>query len=426
MAQKHKPKRGSRGYWPRKRIQSLRPHFNAWPEVGTDKAPRLQGFAGYKAGMTHAVIRCLNKNSPKADQEVQAPVTVLEVPPMRVAAVRFYAGSSYGLKTMTEVWADKLEKNLGRLMPVDEGKFGKAEEHKGAGGRGPGAGHDGTKGHGGEAAKGQAMEGAKEGGRAEAGKAEAGDEGKGDKGKKKGEKGDKADKGEKGEMADKGGKGDKGEKGAKGGQKIPGVELSAVEEVRVLVHTLPHLMTGIPKKVPDMMEIRIGGGTVQQRADYATSLLGREIKIGEFAEEGLVVDVAGVTKGHGFSGTIKKWHPKLLTHKNSKHRRMIGTLGPHFPSYVQRTVPQSGQFGLHQRTEFNKRILKIGDKGEDVTPAGGFMGYGNVRNGYVLVAGSVPGAAKRLIKLRDAVRNLGPVVEKAEVLYVSKESKQGS
>jgi large subunit ribosomal protein L3 len=105
---------------------------------------------------------------------------------------------------------------------------------------------------------------------------------------------------------------------------------------------------------------------------------------------------------------------------------MIGTLGPHNPSYVQRTVPQAGQFGLHQRTEFNKRILKMGDKGEDVTPAGGFLGYGTVRNGYVLIAGSVPGAAKRLIKLRDAVRFQGQTVEKTEVLYISKESKQGS
>ena len=411
MAQKSHPKRGSRGYWPRKRIQSLRPHFNAWPEVGTDKAPRLQGFAGYKAGMTHAVVRDPNKNSTTADQEIQAPVTVLEVPPMRVAAIRFYEGSSYGLKTLTELWADKLEKNLGRLLTVDEGKFGKAEEYKGAGGRVPGAGHAGATGHGGEGGK--AMEGAHEGA-----KAEAGGEGKGEKGKKKGEKGDKGD---------KEGKGDKhGEGPSKAGGKIPGLDMSAVEEVRVLVHTLPHLITGVPKKVPDMMEIRIGGGNVQQRTDYALSLLGKEIKVSEFAEEGMIVDVAGVTKGHGFAGTIKKWHPKLLTHKNSKHRRMIGTLGPHFPSYVQRTVPQAGQFGLHQRTEFNKRILKMGDKGEDVTPAGGFMGYGAVRNGYVLIAGSVPGAAKRLIKLRDAVRHQGPAVEKTEVLYVSKESKQGS
>ena len=395
MAQKSHPKRGSRGYWPRKRIQSLRPHFNAWPEVGADRAPRLQGFAGYKAGMTHAVVRDSNKNSTTADQEIQAPVTVLEVPPMRVAAVRFYEGSSYGLKAMTEVWAEKLDKNVGRLLTVSEDMFGKAEE----GGRAE---------------------------RGEKGGAEKG--GKGEKAERMEKAPEKAVEGKEGKK----GKGDKGER--KHGEALPPevagkmakVDKSAVEEVRVLVHTLPHLMTGVPKKVPDMMEIRIGGGNIQQRTDYALSLLGREIKISEFAEEGMIVDVAGVTKGYGFSGTIKKWHPKLLTHKNSKHRRMIGTLGPHNPSYVQRTVPQAGQHGLHQRTEFNKRILKMGDKGEDVTPAGGFLGYGTVRNGYVLIAGSVPGTAKRLIKLRDAVRFQGPVVEKTEVLYISKESKQGS
>ena len=396
MAQKSHPKRGSRGYWPRKRIQSLRPHFNAWPEVGADKGPRLQGFAGYKAGMTHAVVRDSNKNSTTADQEIQAPVTVLEVPPMRVAAIRFYEGSSYGLKTMTEVWADKLDKHVGRLLTLSSDKFGKPIEDK-----------EGTGGRGGEGEEGK---GGKE--------ATGGTEGKGDKG----------DKGKEGKK----GKGDKGEKRHEDAlpkqiaEKMAKLDKSAVEEVRVLVHTLPHMMTGVPKKVPDMMEIRIGGGNIQQRTDYALSLLGKEIMISEFAEEGMIVDVAGVTKGHGFSGTIKKWHPKLLTHKNSKHRRMIGTLGPHNPSYVQRTVPQAGQFGLHQRTEFNKRILKMGDKGEDVTPAGGFLGYGTVRNGYVLIAGSVPGAAKRLIKLRDAVRFQGQTVEKTEVLYISKESKQGS
>ena len=76
---------------------------------------------------------------------------------------------------------------------------------------------------------------------------------------------------------------------------------------------------------------------------------------------------------------------KALTHKNSKHRRMIGNLGPKRPGYVRPTVPQSGQMGYHQRTEFNKRVLKIGEEEEEVTPKGGFLNYGNVRNGYILI-----------------------------------------
>jgi ribosomal protein L3 len=401
MAQKHKPKRGSRGFWPRKRIQSHRAHFNAWPERAVSSPPRLQGFAGYKAGMTHAIVRDSNKNSPTADQEIQAPVTVLEVPPMRAVAVRFYVGSAYGLKAQTEIWSDRLEKNLERLLTIETE---------------PAKGEKGKKGEKGETGK----------------TGETGETGEGQKGRKA--VGDEMEKPPRGAESEKAPKGDGKKKGGKHDEslskeiqdKFHGLNKAIIEDVRLLVHTQPHLITGVPKKVPDLMEVRIGGGTIDQRIEYAKGLLGKELKVELFAEDGLMVDVAAVTKGHGFAGTIKKWHPKLLTHKNSKHRRMIGTLGPHFPSYVQRTVPQSGQFGLHQRTEFNKRILKIGDKGEDVTPAGGFMGYGIVRNGWVLIQGSVPGPSKRLIKLRDAMRNLGPTTEKTEVLYISKESKQGA
>ena len=60
--------------------------------------------------------------------------------------------------------------------------------------------------------------------------------------------------------------------------------------------------------------------------------------------------------------------PKLLSHKNSKHRRMIGTQGSWHPNWVQSTVPNDGQRGFHQRTEYNKRILKIAP--DDVNSSG--------------------------------------------------------
>lgn len=364
MAQKSHPKRGSRGYWPRKRIPDLTPRFSSWPELGPERTPRLQGFAGYKAGMTHAIMRNLNKESVTADQEIQASVTVLEVPPMRVAGVRFYSGGPYGLRCLTEIWANRLDRDLERLLTI------RSEPHQ------DGAGREAR---------------AEKGGGKRPRRAGGEDEGAG-------------------EVA----------------SRFETLDLSAIEEVRLLVHTQPQLITGIPKKVPDIMEVRVGGGTIEQRVEFAKSLLGKEVGVDQFAEEGMVVDVAGITKGKGFSGTIKKWHPKLLSHKNSKHRRLIGTLGPHFPSYVQRTVPQAGQMGLHQRTEFNKRILRIGEKGEEVNPAGGFLKYGLVRNRYILIQGSVPGGVKRLVKLRDAIRPAGPATGKVEVLYISKESKQGS
>ena len=45
--------------------------------------------------------------------------------------------------------------------------------------------------------------------------------------------------------------------------------------------------------------------------------------------------------------------------------------------------------GFQQRTEFNKRILKIGENGAEITPAGGFLNYGVIRSAYVVIKGSV-------------------------------------
>jgi len=84
-----------------------------------------------------------------------------------------------------------------------------------------------------------------------------------------------------------------------------------------------------------------------------------------------------------------------------------------------------GQMGYHQRTEFNKRILKIGADGTDITPEGGFINYGLVRGDYVLIKGSVPGPSKRLIRLRDPIRAKKADLGEPNILYISRESKQG-
>jgi large subunit ribosomal protein L3 len=139
-----------------------------------------------------------------------------------------------------------------------------------------------------------------------------------------------------------------------------------------------------------------------------------------------MLDILAITKGKGFQGHIQRWGVKLLTHKNSKHRRMIGTAGSWHPNWIQATVPQAGQMGYHQRTEYNKRVLKIGENGDEITPSGGFPHYGIVRNSYVLIHGSIPGPTKRLISMRDAIRyKRGVKVEKPEISYISNTSKQG-
>jgi large subunit ribosomal protein L3 len=112
-----------------------------------------------------------------------------------------------------------------------------------------------------------------------------------------------------------------------------------------------------------------------------------------------------VTKGKGFQGPVKRWGVKILPRKSDEGRRQVGTLGPWSPPRVMWTVPAAGQMGYHQRTDFNKRILKLGNDGKDITPPGGFLRYGPVKGDFVVVAGSVPGPTKRLIQLRRAVRS---------------------
>jgi len=165
---------------------------------------------------------------------------------------------------------------------------------------------------------------------------------------------------------------------------------------------------------------------MQERLEYAKGTLGKAVSFKDFTKEGEMVDVVSVTKGRGWQGVTKRWGTKLLMHKNSKHRRLIGTLGTKRPNYVRPTVPQGGQRGYHQRTELNKRVLKIGDKGEEITPKGGFLHYGAVRNNYVVLHGTVPGPSKRLVRMREPVRqHFLKLSEPPQVTFVSLESKQG-
>ena len=82
--------------------------------------------------------------------------------------------------------------------------------------------------------------------------------------------------------------------------------------------------------------------------------------------------------------------------------------------------------GYHQRIEFNKRILKIGKDGKEVTPRGGYIRYGVVKNPYVLIEGSIPGPEKRVIRLRTPARPPREIAEQPPTItHISLESPQG-
>ncbi len=250
-------------------------------------------------------------------------------------------------------------------------------------------------------------------------------------------------------------------------------ELDRVERVRLLALTQPHL-TGIGKKKPDLVEIEIGGSKIDEKFEFAVSLLGREIHmpsddllyelLGERLREaeearrrkgrggdevrrmvekakgdrvylgvfspGFLVDVVGVTKGKGFQGVIKRFGVKEMPrwHKHRKGSRKVGSAGPATPG-TMRFIPRAGQLGFHRRVEYNKRIIMMGvnlsfidpELGvvPNINPKSGFKHYGVVRNDYLAVLGSVMGPPKRMLMLRYPIRPGDQVLElKHEVLYV--------
>jgi large subunit ribosomal protein L3 len=200
--------------------------------------------------------------------------------------------------------------------------------------------------------------------------------------------------------------------------------LDKIAEFRLLAATQPKL-AGVPKKKPEIMEIKVDGGSIQEQFEYAKSLLGKTVSITDVFKEGQFVDVISVTKGKGWQGPVKRWGIKILPRKSRKTKRGVAAIGPWKPPRVLYTVPRAGQMGYHQRTEYNKRILKIGIDGKEVSPKGGFLRYGPVRGTYVILDGSLPGPAKRLVRLRYPARPPKKAPEAPpKITYISLESPQ--
>jgi large subunit ribosomal protein L3 len=179
--------------------------------------------------------------------------------------------------------------------------------------------------------------------------------------------------------------------------------LDKISKLRLIISTQPKL-SGIGKKKPEIFEIEIGGKDNKEKLEFAKSLLGKEISAKDVVREGELVDVIAITKGKGTAGPVKRFGVKIQRRKAHGKERHVGSLGPEHPARVRWTVAQAGQLGFQRRTEYNKRILKIGDDGKEITPKGGFKNYGIIKSNYVLVEGSIPGAKKRLIVLRPAIR----------------------
>jgi large subunit ribosomal protein L3 len=196
--------------------------------------------------------------------------------------------------------------------------------------------------------------------------------------------------------------------------------LNDVSSVAVLVSVSPK-DAGLSQKKPYTFEVRLTGGDSKQNFEYAKSIVGKKLKVGDIFRTGQSIDVAGITRGKGVEGPITRFGVKKKQHKSRKSVRAVGTLGPISPAVVMFTVPRQGQRGFHQRIEYNKRILLIGNTSEgglDINRKGGFKHFGTLNGDFIVVRGSIPGVPKRLVKLRMPIRQKSTKILEPKIVEV--------
>jgi len=220
-------------------------------------------------------------------------------------------------------------------------------------------------------------------------------------------------------------------------------ELNRVKQycqvVRVLAHTQVRKIK-LRQKAAHLVEIQVNGGDVAAKVDFAKNLFEKDVDVTTVFTEGEVIDICAATRGHGFEGVVARWGVTRLPRKTHRGLRKVACIGAWHPARVRFTCARAGQMGYHHRTEINKRVLRIGKKGDTksasteadltekaITPVGGFPHYGEVNEDWLMVKGCVAGTRKRAVTLRKsllAVTNRA-FLEPINLKFIDTSSKYG-
>ncbi len=124
-------------------------------------------------------------------------------------------------------------------------------------------------------------------------------------------------------------------------------------------------------------------------ADCSTYNAGDVITVDTFAA-GEKVDITGITKGHGYTGAVKRWghHILRMTHGTGPVHRQVGSMGANStPSRVYKNKKMAGQYGNEQVTILNLAVVRI-----------------DAEKNLIAVKGAVPGAKGSIVFIRDSVK----------------------
>ena len=126
------------------------------------------------------------------------------------------------------------------------------------------------------------------------------------------------------------------------------------------------------------------------RLDNASEMnVGDVIGAGTF-EAGEKVDVTGITKGRGYTGSIVRWNHHILrmTHGTGPIHREVGSMGPNSsPSRVFKNKKMAGQYGNEQVTVLNLDVVKV-----------------DAEKNLIAVKGAIPGAKEGIVFVRNTCK----------------------
>ena len=123
--------------------------------------------------------------------------------------------------------------------------------------------------------------------------------------------------------------------------------------------------------------------------DCSAYNVGDVITVDTFAA-GEKVDVTGMTKGHGYSGVVKRWncHKLRMTHGVGPVHRQPGSMGANSsPSRIFKNKKMAGQYGNEKVTVLNLKVVKIDSE-----------------KNLIAVKGAIPGAKNGIVFVRDSVK----------------------
>lgn len=361
------PRHGSLAFLPRKRAANIKPRVSSYPRDDASQPVHLTNFFAYKAGMTH-VLRVGEREASKlAKKEILDAVTILEAPPCVVFGLVGYKTTPQGLKCIKTVISEHIDESVKRRFYRRY-----ARSRKSAYGAYPLKYQNGQV------------------------------------------------------------------------QKDVDAIRAEADVVRVLIHSQVAKVKAVGSKKAHLMESQLNGGTVEEKIAFALQHFEKELPVKDICSREDMVDVIGVTKGKGFQGCPKRWGTTILPRKTNKGLRKVACIGAWHPSRVLYSVPRAGQMGFHHRVQVNKRVYMVGNGGDkgacrtdfdltrkSITPMGGFVGYGAVRNDFVMIKGSVVGPKKRVLVLRRVEGTSGRVyrgknAEPITLKFVDTSSKMGS